>query len=618
MQRVITDLEQAVDAILERVGRRIVLGLPLGVGKPNHLVNAIVRRAVDDESIDLTISSGLSLDVPRAGEDFEGRLLGPVYDRLYEGYPGLDYVRAAREDDLPPNIEVAEFFLRPGAQMNESSAQQGHLGSNYSHAVRDGVARGVNVFAQAVTPAPYNLSTNADLTLDLLAEAKRVGREVFMVAQTDGRMPRLAGEAERTEGLFDLVLDDRSLDFDLFAVPDEPISLLDWAIGLHAASTVRDGGTLQLGIGALADAVSRALVLRHRDDGMFRRALASLVARDSGRGLGGVDRFEIGLYAATEMFSEGFLELFEAGVLRRAVDGRVDDPHPAVLHGGFVLGSSRFYERLRGLSGQARSMLRTAPISFINEAYVDYVAKASQRAHARFINSGLKATALGAVCSDAVADQRVISGVGGQYNFVAMAHAIPNARSVLLIRSTRTSSEGVESNIVWNYGHVTIPRHLRDVVISEYGVADLRGRTDAEAVAAMIDITDSRFQDDLRRAAVDAGKLPGTYEIPEARRHNYPETVEARLDGHSDALPLFPFGTELDDVELDIARALRTLDEELDLQTVGSRLDAVGRALRIPAGVRQYLERMDLDAPASLKERGMRTALAYGIALTRD
>ena len=102
-----------------------------------------------------------------------------------------------------------------------------------------------------------------------------------------------------------------------------------------------------------------------------------------------------------------------------------------------------------------------------------------------------------------------MSGVGGQYNFVAMAHELEGARSILLLRATREAPAAQrESNIVFNYGHTTIPRHLRDIVVTEYGIADLRGRTDAEVAAALIAIADARFQEGLAEQAKAAGKLP--------------------------------------------------------------------------------------------------------------
>src|SRR5260221_2391813 len=129
-------------------------------------------------------------------------------------------------------------------------------------------------------------------------------------------------------------------------------------------------------------------------------------------------------------------------------------------------------------------------------------------------------TMQGAAVSDGLADGRVVSGVGGQYNFVAMAHELERARSILLLRSTRESGGKVESNVVFNYGHATIPRHLRDIVVTEYGIADLRGRTDAEVAAALIGIADARFQDGLVAQAKAAGQLPRDWCIPDVARSN--------------------------------------------------------------------------------------------------
>ena len=92
------------------------------------------------------------------------------------------------------------------------------------------------------------------------------------------------------------------------------------------------------------------------------------------------------------------------------------------------------------------------------------------------------ATLMGAVISDGLENGQVVSGVGGQYNFVAQAFALHGARSILTVEATRQA--GVESNIRWSYGHETIPRHLRDIIVTEYGVADLRGKSDADVIAA--------------------------------------------------------------------------------------------------------------------------------------
>src|SRR5262249_41462203 len=170
-------------------------------------------------------------------------------------------------------------------------------------------------------------------------------------------------------------------------------------------------------------------------------------------------------------------------------------------------------------------------------------------------------TLLGAVVSDTLADGKVVSGVGGQYNFVAQAFALPDARSIIVLRATRTVGSRTSSNIVWEYPETTIPRHLRDVVVTEYGVADLRGKTDRDTIAAMLSITDARFQDELLRRANDAGKIEAAFPLPLDGRSNSPDSIAralppARTAGH---LPLFPFGTDFTETEQLLIPALQLL-----------------------------------------------------------
>jgi hypothetical protein len=200
--------------------------------------------------------------------------------------------------------------------------------------------------------------------------------------------------------------------------------------------------------------------------------------------------------------------------------------------------------------------------------------------------------------SDGLADGRVVSGVGGQYNFVAMAHALPGARSVLCVRSTRHKDGQRSSNVVTQYGHVTIPRHLRDIAITEYGIADLRGKTDGECVAAMLQIADSRFQDELLRDARRANKIDAGYRIPDEFRRNTPERLAEAFETPRRAglFSEYPFGTDLTREEIDLARALRWLKERTGSKT--GKVATIARALfRTPEDAhRGYLERLDLGA----------------------
>src|SRR5467141_2960782 len=173
--------------------------------------------------------------------------------------------------------------------------------------------------------------------------------------------------------------------------------------------------------------------------------------------------------------------------------------------------------------------IQMMPVSFTNEIYDDEDAKRRARVDARFVNNAMMATLMGAVISDGLENGQVVSGVGGQYNFVAQAFALQGARSILTVEATRRAGAKAQSNIRWSYGHETIPRHLRDVFVTEYGVADVRGKSDADVIAAMLGIADSRFQAELARQAKDAGKLPKSFEIPANHRDNHPERIADAL-----------------------------------------------------------------------------------------
>jgi hypothetical protein len=229
-----------------------------------------------------------------------------------------------------------------------------------------------------------------------------------------------------------------------------------------------------------------------------------------------------------------------------------------------------------------------------------------QRQKARFINTTIMVSLLGAACSDGLDDGRKISGIGGQYNFVAMAHALDDARSILMCRSTRTKGGKVSSNIVWNYGHTSIPAHLRDIVVTEYGIAMLRGQRDKDVIARLLNIADSRFQQDLLQQAKDAGKIPDDYEIPRRFRNNTPErlaTVAERLRPEG-LFPTFPFGTDFTHEELVLQDVLQNLKAKMgSRRTLFKTLaGAVGSAMSTPQGAMPYLARMGLDQPADLKE----------------
>jgi acyl-CoA hydrolase len=578
------------------------------------LLNELYTRVKADPRRRLSILTALSLEIPRAQGDLERRFLDPFVRRVFAGVPELEYLRDLRRGGLPSNIELFEFYFRPGAMLGVPSAQQNYVSSNYTHAGRDMLARGVNVVLVLATErdARFSLSCNPDLTVDVVDGMRAAGKPCIVAALVNRKLPFMGGDAQVDESFFDLVVDAPEYQHELFGVPCPAIEPADHAIGIHAAALVKDGGTLQLGIGSVGDAVAHWLRQRHVDNPAFAAAAAALgfdrwrdlIARE-----GGLDPFASGLFGSSEMFTWGLMTLYRAGVIRRRAEA---DAGP-VLQAAFFLGPNAFYRELNALSDDARARFLMTSVRRVNDLFGEEGLARRQRHDARFINICMMVTLSGAAVSDGLADGRVVSGVGGQYNFVAMAHELERARSILLLRATREAAGRTESNIVFNYGHVTIPRHLRDIVVTEYGIADLRGRSDSEIAAALISIADSRFQDELAAKAKAAGKLPRTWRAPQHARENTPRRLAAL-----GRLPMFPLGTDFDADEQRLIPALQWLKKSTATWT--GKLGLLGAlSNEAPSELEaSALSRMGLPGGGSIKELLLQRILALALRRTRS
>ena len=617
MPKLFTAPEAIAEDIIRDVGPNLVVGLPLGLGKANHVINALYVRAAADRSISLTLLSALTLEKPRPSNLLETRFIAPVIERLFGGYPDLAYADALRAGALPPNIKVIEFFFLAGRWLHVPSAQQHYISANYTHASSYILARGLNVVTQLVAKriiggvARYSLSCNTDTTIDIL-RARAEGRASFrLIGQVNSELPFMPGEGDLPAEEFSAVLDSPATDFPLFAPPSEPITDTKYAIGFHTAGLVRDGGTLQIGIGQVGDALAQGLIVRHRDNPGFNGIMKQLSPGSEQLATLQAGSFERGLYGVSEMLTEAFLGLIDAGILKREVDG-------VVLHGAFFLGPKSFYRALREMTDGQLARIQMMPVSFTNELYGDEEIKRRARIDARFVNNTMMATLMGAAISDGLENGQVVSGVGGQYTFVAQAFALAGARSILALEATRHAGARTQSNIRWHYGHETIPRHLRDIVVTEYGVADLRGKSDADVIAAMLQVTDSRFQAELARQAKDAGKLPMNFEIAAAYRENVPERIAKALKSAREAglLPSFPFGSDFTEVEQRLIPALQILQ---DAQRLPQRLPGLlwrGLTGTPDSADRECLARLGLDKPVTWSERAYRALV--GAALVRS
>lgn len=720
MTTLFDDVGECVTALLAQTGPRLVVGMPIGIGKPIPLADELYRRALRDPTIDLTFVTGLSLSLPRATSSLQRRFLEPFVARVFGDAAEPAYIQALRDDTLPANIRVIEFFLEPGAALTWPHSQLNHLSTNYTQVARDLLARGVNVILQLVASRTrqghrtLSLGSNPDVTLDLLraVEASRnTDRPILLVGQTHPQMPYMLGHAEVDAARFDLLLEHERYDHELFCPPNLSLGLVDHAIGMHASALLRDGGTLQIGIGELGDAIVYALQLRHQQNDIWRGALGDIGGERTPAlidAVGGRDKFQQGLFGCSEMFVDQLLDLQRSGVLRRRVfdclpleralasgaigerltpdvldrlldcglaplldarsfamlqtcgvfvsDARFEnDPvrgggircpdgswcsadlsdrtargqlaasaigrmlrGGAVLQAAFILGPKGFYAALRNLPDSERALFDMRGVGYINQLDGDdRDLRVVQRRDARFVNTTMMVTLLGAAVSDGLEDGRVVSGVGGQYNFVAMGHSLPDARSILCVRATRSKGGRAQSNLLFSYGHVTIPRHLRDVVITEYGSADLRGRTDCEVVAALLNIADSRFQPALLAEAKRHGKIARDYIIPERFRDNTPQQLQRGFAAHRNRglFSEFPFGSEFSSEEIQLAQALKLLAART-ARPVQRLLTVLTAALTPPRKEHEpALARMGLGTGSGRKDWLDRQLLRYALGL---
>lgn len=712
------DVETCVENTLSKVGKRIVLGIPLGLGKPNQLVNEFFRRACKDPSLQLKIFTGLTLARPRWKNELERRLLEPLTARIFGNYPEIDYVSALRENKLPANIEISEFYFQPGQFLYSSHAQQNYISSNYTHVIRDSLDKGINVFAQLISSAQsgdqihYSLSCNADLTPDLIPKMRaqeRKGKKIAILGQVNPELPFMYGDALVSPEDFDAIVENPRYTFKLFSPPNKAVSPVDYMIGLHASALVKDGGTIQLGIGSLSDAITYLIYLRHQHNAAYRSILAkfNILNRFTEviEEVGGIHLFKEGLYAVSEMFVDGFRELYRHGVLKRKVypnkeiqrllnkkrlsehvspktlscllekgiihskltqkditllqtsgifkaelkyhkgliyldngieiSADLSDTHTAekiyhsclgahlkggqLLHASFFLGSQRFYNFLRDLGEMERKQFAMERISYVNELYGDEELKRLQRKEARFLDSALMVTLTGAIISDKLEDGRTVSGVGGQYNFIAMAHALSDGRAIIMLKSVREKHGKLHSNILWNYGHITIPNHLRDIVVTEYGIADLRGKSDQEIIIALLKIADSRFQDSLLKEAKIASKISKHYQLPDEFKNNYPEHFTKQINTYKTQglFPEFPLGSELTQEEVALIKTFELLQtmvikKRFSIPSYHQLMVIINKS----ESATPYLKRLNLDSPKTVKEKLMQKFVLYGLSQT--
>ncbi len=276
----------------------------------------------------------------------------------------------------------------------------------------------------------------------------------IVIAEVNSRMPRTLGDSFiHMSRLSALVESDRPL----LELPQGETNSVALAIGRHIAELIPDGATLQLGIGAIPDAV-----------------LANLHGKR-----------HLGIH--TELFSDGVIDLVEAGV----IDGEMKAIHQGKVVAGFILGSQRCFDWVHN-----NAMVEMHPTDYTNDPFV-----IAQHKHMVAVNSALQVDLTGQVCADSIGS-RLYSGVGGQLDFIRGASRSEGGLPIIAISST--ARDGTISRIVPMLdpgAGVVTGRYDVHYIITEYGVADLYGHTLAQRVRSLINIAHPAFRDQLTDAA---------------------------------------------------------------------------------------------------------------------
>jgi acetyl-CoA hydrolase len=275
-----------------------------------------------------------------------------------------------------------------------------------------------------------------------------------VIAQVNRRMPRTLGDAFLHLSEIDYLVEG---DEELTEVICEPPDEVAARIGHHVVSLIEDGATVQTGIGTVPNAV-----------------LASL---------GGHKR--LGVH--TEMFSDGLVDLIEAGV----VDCSAKTYHPGKVVSAFVMGSRRLYDYV-----DDNPMIEMHPVSFTNDPFL--IARNDRMVS---INSAIEVDLTGQVCADSIGHM-LYSGIGGQLDFIRGASRSHGGRSIIALPST--AKAGAVSRIVAELrpgAGVVTTRGDVHFVATEYGVADLFGRTLRERAQALIEIAHPQFREELTSVA---------------------------------------------------------------------------------------------------------------------
>lgn len=413
----------AVSAI--RSGQRVFVHG--GSATPLALLEALVQRAPELRNVEIMHLHTVG-DAAYADEAHTGSFR---VTNLFVGHNMRGKVGSERVDYLPCFLSEIPALFRSGRRTPDVALL--HVSPPDSHGY-------------------CTLGTSVDVAR-AAADTARV-----IIAQVNPRMPRVHGDGFIH---IDQIHHWVDVDEEIAEFPAAPSGPVEEAIGRYASAIIEDGATLQMGIGAVPDAVLAALH-HHKHLGIH-----------------------------TEMWSDGALALIQSG----AVDNSMKKVHPGKIIGGFVMGTRPLYD-----------FIDDNPSAILLDiAYINNPTVIARNPKATAINSAVEVDLTGQVCSDSIGS-RIISGVGGQMDFIRGASLSAGGKPIIALPSrTAKGQPRIVLQLKAGAGVVTTRAHVH-FVITEYGVADLAGKTLHERAKALIQLAHPDDRETLERTWRELGK----------------------------------------------------------------------------------------------------------------
>ncbi|RCK76170.1 MAG: 4-hydroxybutyrate coenzyme A transferase [Anaerolineae bacterium] len=276
----------------------------------------------------------------------------------------------------------------------------------------------------------------------------------MIIAEVNQQMPRTLGDSFIHVSRLNYMV---PTDYELPELPmaDEENAEIYEKIASYVAELIPDSATMQMGIGAIPDAV-----LKH----LFTKK-------------------DLGVH--TEMFSDGVIDLVEAGVLTNSRKTL----HPGKIIAGFILGTKRLYKWV-----DDNPLIELHPTEYVNDPFI-----IAQNERMVAINSAIEVDLTGQVCADSIG-HRLFSGVGGQLDFIYGSSRSKGGVPIIALPSTAKDFSRIVATLKPGAGVVTTRNHVH-YIVTEYGIADLYGKTIRQRAQALINIAHPRFREELTRQA---------------------------------------------------------------------------------------------------------------------